>query len=70
MTGPTDIYLWGDKKIEFHRCRTCGCVTHWAPVDRGRDRMGVNCRLMDPAVLSGVRVRKLDGFDTWKFLDE
>jgi hypothetical protein len=32
--------------------------------------MGVNCRMMEPAVLSGVRIRKLDGFDTWKFLDE
>jgi hypothetical protein len=30
----------------------------------------VNCRVLPPEVLSGVRVRKLDGFDTWKFLDE
>ncbi|MBV9331122.1 MAG: GFA family protein, partial [Alphaproteobacteria bacterium] len=20
----TDVYVWGDKMIEFHRCRTCG----------------------------------------------
>jgi hypothetical protein len=32
--------------------------------------MGVNCNMMEPDVLAGVRVRKLDGFDTWKFLDE
>jgi hypothetical protein len=70
VTGATDVYLRGEKSIEFHRCKTCGCVTHWAPVDRTHDRMGVNCRLMDPSVLAGVRVRKLDGFDTWKFLDE
>jgi hypothetical protein len=28
--GPTDIYMWGDRKLEFHRCRTCGCITHWS----------------------------------------
>jgi len=70
VTGATDVYLRGEKSIEFHRCKTCGCVTHWAPMDKTRDRMGVNGRMMEPAVLAGVRVRKLDGFDTWKFLDE
>jgi hypothetical protein len=70
ITGATDIYLWGDKSIEFHRCKGCGCVTHWAPVDKTHERMGVNCRMLEPDVLSGVRVRKLDGFATWKFLDE
>src|SRR5436305_1755002 len=70
VSGATDIYLRGDKMIEFHRCKVCGCVTHWAPIDKAADRMGVNCRLMEPSVLAGVRVRKLDGLDTWKFLDE
>lgn len=70
MTGATEVYLRGEKKIEFHRCASCGCVTHWAPADKTRDRMGVNCRMMEPDVLAGVRVRKLDGLDTWKFLDE
>jgi hypothetical protein len=32
--------------------------------------MGVNARLMVPEVLSHVRVRHLDGADTWKYLDE
>ncbi len=27
--------------------------------------MGVSARLMDPAILKGVRIRKLDGADTW-----
>jgi hypothetical protein len=22
----TDIYMWGDRMIEFHRCKHCGCV--------------------------------------------
>ncbi len=64
----TDVFMLGPKKIEFHRCKVCGCVTHWSPTDK-RDRMGVNARLMAPEILSQVRVRHLDGADTWKYLD-
>lgn len=70
LSGATDIYMWGDKDLEFHRCETCGCVTHWAPVDKSKDRMGVNANLMPPDIQAQARVRKLDGADTWKFLDE
>ncbi len=66
--GSADIYLWGDRSIEFHRCKTCGCVTHWAPVDERSDRIGVNARLMDPNILRPLRVRKLDGAVTGKYL--
>jgi len=66
--GSTDIYMWGDRSIEFHRCKTCGCVTHWAPVDERSDRIGVNARLMDPNILRPLRVRKLDGAVTGKYL--
>src|ERR1700722_14347252 len=69
-SGATDIYMWDDRSIEFHRCKTCGCVTHWASVDKTRDRMGVNARLMAPEVLAAVSVRKLDGAVTEKYLDE
>jgi hypothetical protein len=68
-SGLTDTYMRGPKKLEFHRCKICACVTHWAPLDKTRDRMGVNARLMAPEILSQVRVRHLDGADTWKFLD-
>ena len=68
--GPTDIYIWGDKSIEFHRCKVCGCATHWSAVDKTLDRMGVNARLMAPEVLAQARVRHLDGAVSWKYLDE
>ena len=68
--GATDIYMWDDKAIEFHRCKVCGCVTHWAPVDKKHDRMGVNARLMAPEVLAQARVRFLDGAVTEKYLVE
>ena len=43
--GATDVYSWDDQSIAFHRCRKCGCVTHWATITRLDDRMGVNARL-------------------------
>jgi hypothetical protein len=66
----TEGYLWGEKSIEFHRCRNCGCVTHWARAAQPADRMGVNARLMAPDILAAARRRRLDGADTWKYLDE
>ena len=68
--GGTDVYQWGDRSIAFHRCRACGCVTHWAPVTRRVDRLGVNARLMAADILENVRVRKLDGADSEEYVDE
>jgi hypothetical protein len=59
--GATQVYSWGDRSIEFHRCQRCGCVTHWCAVAADADRMAVNARLMDPELLRSLRVRKLDG---------
>lgn len=70
ITGETDTYMWGDRQIRFHRCRNCGCFTHWSPVDASMDRMGVNARLMPPDVLARARIRKFDGADTWTFIGE
>lgn len=66
----TDIYMWGPRGIEFHRCRHCGCVTHWAAVDKTRDRLGVNARLMAPEILARARIRRLDGAVTDEYFDE
>lgn len=63
-------YSWGDKRLRFVRCATCGCITHWEPVDRSRARrMGINMRNFDPADMASIRIRRLDGAKTWKFLD-
>jgi len=70
VSGDTDTYIWGDRMIVFHRCKVCGCFTHWSPVDPSTDRMGVNARLMAPEILAAARVRKFDGADTWEFLDK
>ena len=68
--GATERYVWGDKRLEFRRCRNCGCISYWAAVKQPADRMGVNARLMAPEILAAARRRRLDGADTWKYVDE
>jgi hypothetical protein len=68
--GATADYLWGERRLRFVRCARCGCVTHWEFARRSpKSRMGVNARLLDPEVLSDLRIRRLDGARTWKYLD-
>ncbi|MFC4348909.1 GFA family protein [Kordiimonas lipolytica] len=69
-SGATESYIQGDRTLATHRCRTCGCVTHWEALDKSESsRMGVNMRLADPADVAGIRVRHLDGADSWQYLD-
>ncbi len=71
LTPPaaTATYSWGDKELAFHHCRNCGCTTHWSAIDPASQRIGVNSRLMPRAVTATVPVRKLDGADTWSYLE-
>ena len=55
-SGPTDTYVWGERRLAFHRCSACGCVTHWSPTDPAWPRMGVNARLMAPETLAAIPV--------------
>ncbi len=42
----------------------------WKSVRAARgSRIGVNARNFDPRAIESVRVRRLDGASTWKFLD-
>jgi hypothetical protein len=65
------VYSWGRKALKFVRCRECGCITHWAAVTpTERSRVGINARNFDPEALGAVRIRRLDGASSWKFLDD
>jgi hypothetical protein len=67
MPESTDAYTQGDKTLRTVRCRTCGCTTHWEPLESKKyTRMGVNVRNFEPEVIGDVRIRLLDGADTWE----
>ena len=63
----THTYAWNGRNVDFHRCRNCGCVTHWFPRDATRDRRGINARLFPAPVLDGARIRYRDGAGTGTF---
>ena len=50
--GATTIYMRANRRLEFHRCAVCGCVTHWAAVQKGHPRMGVNMRMFPPEIVA------------------
>ena len=67
--GATASYAWGNKELRFVRCATCGCVVNWEGFDEpGKGRVGVNARNFEPDVLGAVRIKRLDGARTWRFL--
>ena len=69
-----DVYSWHDKRFEFFRCASCGCVTHYQRTDKradGSDMGAVNLRnIDDPAIVAHLPIRLLDGASSWKVLDE
>jgi hypothetical protein len=68
--GATSGYAWGRKAIRFVRCNDCGCITHYERPDGSPERsIGVNARIFEPAALGAVRIRRLDGASSWKYLD-
>ena len=57
------------RRLTCCNCSICGCIINWEAVDRSRRRMGVNLRNFDHELVASIRVRRLDGARTWKFLD-
>jgi hypothetical protein len=84
VTGETKVYTRADRDepaVELHFCGHCGCTTHWTPTEvfvaktGAANRMGVNMRLFDRAVLAGVELRfpdgmGWDGIGQWGFVKE
>jgi hypothetical protein len=70
--GALEGYEWGDKSIRFMRCVNCGCVTHYdLLVSQGEDdTMCVNIRMFPPEAIGNVRIRRFDGANTWKYLED
>jgi hypothetical protein len=66
----TISYVWGDKDIAFHSCKTCGCTTHWRSTrDESPNRMALNMLLVPAQDRAHLPVRDFDGADSWAFLN-
>lgn len=64
------FYYWGDRYIDFYFCKKCSCITHYKTTEKvEEEKIGVNFRMAKLADLDNIKIRKLDGADTWKFLD-
>lgn len=61
VTGACDGYIQGDRTLTNWRCRTCGCTTHWTPVDPDYGRMAINLRMFDPELRAGLPINQIDG---------
>lgn len=67
----TEEYIQGDRTLKTIRCRTCGCVTHWEPIElKLGAKLGVHLGNFDPEFTALISVRKFDGANTWQFYDE
>ena len=67
--GATQSYVWGDKTLRFVRCATCGSIVNWQRVSEPEQgRVGVNARNFEPALLGAVRIKRLDGANSWRHL--
>ena len=68
------VYSWGNKRFNFFRCATCGCVTHYERTNKrsdGSDMSAVNLRnIDDPGMVASIPIRLLDGASSWEVLDE
>jgi hypothetical protein len=73
--SPTDAVAGYSRRetgaLTFKHCRICGCVMfHERRRDAGDDtRLGVNARMMEPDDIAGLRIRRLDGASSWRYLD-
>jgi len=62
-------YLTGDRTLAFVFCKVCGNLSHWRSLPAHGERMKLNFRLADPALIEGLKVHTFDGADTWAYLD-
>jgi hypothetical protein len=68
--GGLASYSWRKKVRAYFRCAKCGCVTHYKyRKKQGAGTVAVNASNFELDVLEGIRIRRLDGASSWKYLD-
>jgi hypothetical protein len=69
IAGETNRYRREDGgAIDFHFCRTCGCVTHYVATragEDGRQRTAVNLRLTEPEPIVHLPIDHFDGLQSF-----
>jgi hypothetical protein len=63
FSGPTQVYLWNKRWIEFHFCPQCASIAYWRaamPGSDGRRWGAVNLRLADPDAAGAVTLVRHD----------
>lgn len=61
VSGLTDTYVWGRRALAFHRCTSCGCVTHGSGLRPEIRKGAVNARLLDGFPFPDAHDVLLDG---------
>ena len=62
LNDESTFYIWGDRELEFHRCVTCGCVTHYVTTDKFNDPIfAINARMIETEILEAIPVRYANG---------
>lgn len=63
VSGPTQIYVWGPRLLEFHFCAQCFGLAWWrtaAPEPDGRHFIGVNVRMAPPEAVQAIPLVRHD----------
>ena len=73
--GTTVEYQWGDENIIFHHCPICGCATHYTTTEKlknehNEERVGINFRIFSLEEIKEIKVKRFDGANTWKYLED
>lgn len=67
--GGLEDYSVRARGLRFAHCKSCGCVISWDGPGKGREqRMAINTRLLDHALMADVPIKVLDGDMTWRTL--
>lgn len=57
-----NVYLRGDREIEFVRCANCGCITHYQTLPEDNDPLvAVNFRMTTQDLMKDIPVRYHNG---------
>jgi hypothetical protein len=70
VSGPeaTEVYLWGNRWLAFHRCKECGCVMYMEAVaEKPPYIYGINARMISTLDPASVRLVQKDNGHTGRF---